>query len=250
MKYQHPRFLFRRYEILRHVIDGEIFLEIGSGKLELAQDLSTKFARGVLIDFNDTDTERIYNNLDEPIRKRLELHIADFLEIRFLAKFDCVVACEVLEHIEDDEFFLKQIYDAIKNNGQLLLSVPARQKYWSKDDEMVGHFRRYEKDELISKLSISGFSNIKVISYGFPFQNLIRYIRLAFALLEYSERKNWEKKKQTQKSAFLLRQNKYIDLLGFFINQYTFYPLCLFASLFNDLDLGEGYVVSAFKKQN
>jgi SAM-dependent methyltransferase len=249
MKYYHPRFLFRRYEIMRIVQKGECFLEIGPGNLGLAQDLLTKFRRGILIDFNSTDVQQIYDELEPDKKQRLDLIVADFSTYTgFNQKYDCFVACEVLEHIEDDRQFLQRAKDLIADDGQLIISVPARQKFWSVDDVIVGHYRRYEKQELYEKLAEAGYSQINIISYGFPFQNIIRLGRITLARFQYKEKANWEKKKQSQQSAFMVKRSSYTDMVGLFLNKYTIYPFCLVASLFNKMDLAEGYVVSAAKK--
>jgi cyclopropane fatty-acyl-phospholipid synthase-like methyltransferase len=234
---------------MRIVQRGECFLEIGPGDLGLALELSANFKTGTLMDFNISDVEKIYNALAETYKQRLKLIIADFSQYnQFESNFDCVVACEVLEHIEDDRLFLRRTNDLLADRGQLILSVPARQKFWSVDDVIVGHYRRYEKEELQEKLAEAGYSQIKIISYGFPFQNLIRLVRITLARLQYKEKASWEKKKQSQQSAFMIKKKSYINLISLFLNKYTIYPFCLVASLFNDKDLAEGYVVSAFKK--
>ncbi len=248
MKYYHPRFLFRRHEIMRIVQKGERFLEIGPGDLGLALELSANFKTGFLIDFNTSDVKRIYDALPETYKQKLKLIIADFSQYnQFESKFDCVVACEVLEHIEDDRLFLRRTYALLADEGQLILSVPARQKYWAVDDVIVGHYRRYEKQGLYEKLTEAGYSQIQIISYGFPFQNLVRFARIALAKFQYREKANWEKKRQSQQSAFMVKRKSHINLIGLFVNKYTLYPFCILASLFNNLDLAEGYVVSAAK---
>jgi SAM-dependent methyltransferase len=227
---------------------GPAFLEVGPGDLGLAQDLLAKFVNGVLIDFNETDVRKIYDELPLPDRQRLKLIIGDFSQYdRFESKFDCVVACEVAEHIEDDRSFLRRTNELLLDGGQLILSVPAHMKFWSVDDVIVGHYRRYEKLELQEKLMEAGYSQIEIVSYGFPFQNLVRLGRIALAKLQYGEKGNWEKKKQSQQSAFMVKRKAYINLVGLFLNKYTLYPFCLLSSLFNGMDLAEGYVVSAFK---
>jgi SAM-dependent methyltransferase len=248
MKYYHPRFLFRKYEIMHLVGKGERYLEIGPGDLGLALELTSRFTAGTLIDFNTTDVRQIYDELPAAYKQRLTLIIADFTQYDWLeSSFDCVVACEVLEHIENDRLFLRRTIDLVREGGQLILSVPARQKYWSVDDVIVGHYRRYEKQELYEKLTEAGYSQINIISYGFPFQNLIRLGRIALARLQYKEKGNWEKKKQSQQSAFMVKRKSYTNLIGLLLNKYTLYPFCVIASLFNNMDFAEGYVVSAIK---
>jgi SAM-dependent methyltransferase len=232
---------------MQRVKTGEQFLEIGPGNLALAQDLLAKFSKGTLIDFNTTDVQDIYNDLEKSVRERLHLIIADFSQYPFNQKFSCVVTCEVLEHIEDDRKFLQKTNELLADGGQLILSVPARMKFWSKDDEIVGHYRRYEKQELHNKLTEAGYSQINIIAYGFPFQNLVRLARISLARLQYKEKATWEKKKQSQQSAFMVKRKPYINLIALILNKYTLYPFNVIASLFNDKDWAEGYVVSAIK---
>jgi SAM-dependent methyltransferase len=234
---------------MRIVGKGECFLEVGPGDLGLALELISKFTTGTLIDFNTTDVKQIYDSLPETHKQKLKLIIADFSQYnQFESKFDCVVACEVMEHIENDWLFLKRTNALLVEGGQLILSVPAKQKFWSVDDVIVGHYRRYEKQELQEKLTKAGYSQINVISYGFPFQNLIRLGRIALARFQYKEKANWEKEKQSQQSAFMVKRRSYLNLIGLFVNKYTIYPFCVLTSLFNNMDLAEGYVVSARKQ--
>jgi SAM-dependent methyltransferase len=72
-------------------------------------------------------------------------------------KFDSCLLLDVLEHIENDGNFIKEIKKLLKINGQLVLSVPAHQFLFSPADEKSGHFRRYNYRDLEKKLVDSGF---------------------------------------------------------------------------------------------
>ena len=63
----------------------------------------------------------------------------------------------VLEHIEDDVEMLKQIYRILRPGGSLLLFVPALRFLFSRLDQEHGHFRRYEKRELETKVRQAEF---------------------------------------------------------------------------------------------
>lgn len=248
MRYAPPRFLFRLYEVMKNTRKGSNFLEIGPGNLMLAEELLAKFERGTLIDFNTTNVQEIYRSLPIDEKQRLKLIIGDFFEYgQFEEKFDCVVFCEVLEHVEDDGSFLKKVHSLLKDGGQLVMSVPSRQKYWSIHDEIVGHQRRYEKIELIKKLADAGFSQAKIVSYGYPFINFTRLARIALAKIQYREKSQWDKKMQTQQSSFNVKPSPILDWASLLVNKHTFLPLSLLASNFNELDLSDGYVASAIK---
>ncbi|MGD9661677.1 MAG: class I SAM-dependent methyltransferase [Porticoccaceae bacterium] len=70
---------------------------------------------------------------------------------------DAVYSINVLEHIEDDTAALKKIYAKLKPEGRLFIFVPAFQVLYSSMDKKVGHFRRYAKTDLITKVTDSGF---------------------------------------------------------------------------------------------
>lgn len=76
----------------------------------------------------------------------------------FKDKYDTVCMFDVLEHIEKDHRALNEIYNTIlKEDGKVILSVPAFKFLWSKHDEEHHHFRRYSKKEIEEKLKQAGF---------------------------------------------------------------------------------------------
>lgn len=72
-------------------------------------------------------------------------------------KFDTIVCINVLEHIEKDQQALSNIYKLLKEDGHLILLVPAHNFLFGRIDESIGHFRRYASKELIKKLEALGF---------------------------------------------------------------------------------------------
>lgn len=79
-------------------------------------------------------------------------------------RYDTVGAFDVLEHIRDDEGFLRACYRLLSPNGYLLLTVPASMSLWSPVDALSGHVRRYEYEELFNKLINAGF-RVKSLGY-------------------------------------------------------------------------------------
>lgn len=71
--------------------------------------------------------------------------------------FDTIVCINVLEHIKEDKQALRNLYKLLKDNGHLILLVPAHPFLFGKIDESVGHFRRYEKKDLTKNLKDIGF---------------------------------------------------------------------------------------------
>ena len=67
-------------------------------------------------------------------------------------------ASDVIEHTEEDQTVLRQIYQALKPGGLLLLTVPQHRWLWSPVDEHACHVRRYTAPELHDKVTQAGFS--------------------------------------------------------------------------------------------
>ena len=70
---------------------------------------------------------------------------------------DLIYSFNVLEHIETDTETMQNFYDILEQNGKLVLYVPALTFLFSSMDKKVGHYRRYEKQKLIDKLTKIGF---------------------------------------------------------------------------------------------
>jgi SAM-dependent methyltransferase len=82
--------------------------------------------------------------------------------------FDVAVCGEVLEHIPEDEPFLREIRQRLRPGGALVLSVPLDMRLWNEADVAAGHFRRYSKAEILVKLQAAGFRTERVIVWGWP----------------------------------------------------------------------------------
>ena len=102
--------------------------------------------------------------------------------------FDLVLALEVLEHIRDDAASLRQWHSWLKPGGHLLLSVPAHSSHWSATDEWAGHFRRYERHELLKLLGGQGFVAVAAECYGFPLANMLGPLRARYHARQLSRR--------------------------------------------------------------
>lgn len=71
--------------------------------------------------------------------------------------FDVICSFDVLEHIEHDEPALAILKKRLKPDGHLVLSVPAYQWMWGRQDVVNMHYRRYTQHDLVTRLSRNGF---------------------------------------------------------------------------------------------
>jgi SAM-dependent methyltransferase len=80
-------------------------------------------------------------------------------------QFDLIYTSNVLEHIEDDVATLKQLRAKLSPDGWIAIYVPAMMVLYSSMDTGLGHYRRYGRAELLSKLKAAGFE-VKVCRYA------------------------------------------------------------------------------------
>jgi ubiquinone/menaquinone biosynthesis C-methylase UbiE len=80
---------------------------------------------------------------------------------------DTILCSNVLEHIKNDELVLKKFYRLLPQKGKLILLVPALKILYNSFDKGLGHFRRYDRKELIQKLKGSHFSIYRLNYFNF-----------------------------------------------------------------------------------
>lgn len=244
MKYRAPRFLFRRHEVLRRLRPGISFLEIGAADLTLTRELLEQFENGLAVDFTD-DLHKSYEKLPSHSRHRLKVSNINVMTDPVPGGFDCVVACEVMEHIDDDQLFLEKIFASLRPGGQAVISVPAKQACWTIHDELVGHLRRYEKSSLAKLATRSGFTNVDIAAYGYPWINWLSHLRVWLARRTMTDRSDWDKERQTSMSNHRqiptwLSQS----LVPLLVNKATIYPFAFISRVFNQSDLSDGYILT------
>ena len=104
----------------------------------------------------------------------------DAREIPFKDEFDVIGAFDVLEHIDEDERVLQQLYRAVRPGGGIILTVPQHPFLWSQQDKAACHVRRYRKHELKKKVEAAGLKvkmTASFVSLLFPFMLLSRLCR-------------------------------------------------------------------------
>ncbi len=94
--------------------------------------------------------------------------------------FDLVTSLDVIEHVSEDEEYLKELYRVLAPGGYIILFTPAIQFLWSQLDVKSHHVRRYDKKMLASKFRNTKFvvKDIKYFNYlMFPPVLLIRLLQ-------------------------------------------------------------------------
>lgn len=70
--------------------------------------------------------------------------------------FDLVTAFDVIEHIDDDQLALREFVRVVRPGGGVAIAVPAYQWMWGRQDEVSGHYRRYNRRLLRERIEGAG----------------------------------------------------------------------------------------------
>jgi 2-polyprenyl-3-methyl-5-hydroxy-6-metoxy-1,4-benzoquinol methylase len=132
------------------LIEGKSVLDVGCGAGRLAKIL---LDQGHDVTVIDSDEKAI----EIAKKKGIVGFVADISSWETDAKFDCAVAADILEHIDDDRFAIKRIHAMLKTGGCLIVNVPAYKFLFGQHDVSLGHKRRYSNGELRAKLEEAGF---------------------------------------------------------------------------------------------
>jgi SAM-dependent methyltransferase len=107
------------------------------------------------------------------------------------SSFDLVCALDIIEHVDDDDGALSEVARTVKPGGAILMSVPLHAALWTSFDDFVGHKRRYEPSELLSKLAQHGLSVERSAVFGMQPRSS-RLVDLGmWWLLNHRERAMW-----------------------------------------------------------
>jgi hypothetical protein len=132
-------------------------LDAGSGDAYFAQRLAAELPdieKVVCYDTGYQANSRQQLGIDEP---RVEL----CTELP-AARFDLLLALDVLEHVDDDHGFLLGLVEShIEASGLVLLSVPAWSRLSSRHDRRMLHHRRYQPGQFRRLIDEAGLSIIR-----------------------------------------------------------------------------------------
>lgn len=153
-------------------------LEIGCGNGSVLAHLKQN---GVDIEGGDIFLEAL--KFSQQRVGSVNLYHLDVLALPFIDSFDIIGLFDVLEHIDEDERALREIGQALKSGGMLILTVPANKFLWGYFDAHSYHKRRYSKRELAAKLERNGFIIKKLTFFMFFLFPLLAAIRMAGNIL-------------------------------------------------------------------
>lgn len=151
-------------EIKRFLVNSKLILDAGCGGGDYVFILAQKYPHanieGIEIDHIN------YENCNQR-KSLLEIPNVTFIHQDLCEpfgneKYDLIYSVDVLEHIEEDDVVLKNMFLALRSGGQLLLHVPLVEKHIFKKIREIprqpDHVRDgYKEEGLLKKIKDSGF---------------------------------------------------------------------------------------------
>jgi glycosyltransferase involved in cell wall biosynthesis len=146
---------------------GQNVLEIGAGIGNLTQTLIPRQSY-CATDINPLYLKTIANlRSNKPYLRSAYLDVEDIAQFKTPEKpFDTVICLNVIEHVEDDRKAFSNIHSLLAPNGTAIVLVPQGKWLYGSFDEMLGHKRRYTRDELKQVAEASGFQVKTIISFN------------------------------------------------------------------------------------
>jgi len=129
-------------------------------------------------------------------RARGPLICARIENVSFTEPVDAIGLFDVIEHLENDEGLLRHASDQLAPGGVVVVTVPAMMSLWSSFDVMLGHKRRYSRQELISLFQRVNLDVVRVyhaFSFAAPLLWLQRRVLKARKKLPMESRRHFMK---------------------------------------------------------
>ena len=156
-RYQKNKLIYKIYEKYP-LLKDKFFLDI-CGMGEILTFLDKFKMKGWGIDLSERAVEIARGR----VSKNIKIKQQDFTKLR--KKFGLIIMGDILEHIKNDEFFIRKSYNLLDKDGYCLINIPAKQYLLGNWDIEVGHYRRYEKKEISYLLEKNGFKIIEFWCY-------------------------------------------------------------------------------------
>lgn len=157
------------YQEIISGLKGDI-LEVGSGIGTFSEKMIHDFpdSKITLTDISDSYVNKLQKKFsnDRISVCKLDLNQKSHYENIGYEKFNSIIAINVLEHVQNDEYALSQLYQMLKKNGVLILLVPLHKFLFNVIDEKVGHFRRYSEKDLKFKIKKTQFTIDKMFCFN------------------------------------------------------------------------------------
>lgn len=174
---------------------GERVLEIGAGIGNLTANLMPRTSY-FASDINPHYLDRLEKLKQTQPYLQVQYVDAAVAETYPPERFDTVVCLNVVEHLEHDVAALKNIRNSLEPNGHAIILVPNGPGLFGTLDTVLGHFRRYTREQILNVCQRAGFT----------VQTLLKFNRIGAPGW-------WWNGRVTRKKTFAMWQMKLLNFL-------------------------------------
>ncbi len=112
---------------------------------------------------------------------RADIHTLNLATFKPAEKYDLVLLLDVLEHVDDPAAFLRLALRLLKDEGTVIVTVPAFQSIWTGHDDLNHHRQRFTRKTFASVAERAGMKALGD-------QNLFQWSFAAKVLLRITEK--------------------------------------------------------------
>lgn len=136
-----------------------------------------------LADSSEIALKMASNALPEKVNR----YQIDLMSLGWKDEWDCAFLLDVIEHLPDDAEAIRQAGMALKPGGYLFITTPALQNFWSYNDVLAHHHRRYSANDFKALAISTGLQLCDTRYFMFLLSPLYWLSRLRFKALEMSK---------------------------------------------------------------
>jgi hypothetical protein len=156
-----------------------VILDIGCGDSFVMESIAEIYPKAKLIGVDTAFTPEIISQNNARLSTKNISFYYTISEVPKDIKADCILLMDVIEHIEKDIDFLKQVNETgfVTTYTKWFITVPAFQSLFCSHDVFLGHYRRYDNAMLMEHCKKGGLVKNEV---GYFFFSLLlpRYLQV------------------------------------------------------------------------
>ncbi len=170
------------YVIRKEAVENELKNESLDRVLEVGSGISPMATNVERIVYTDLSLSALYALKQE--HGNGFYVVADGTRLPFKQRmFSHVICSEVLEHIKDDGAAICELSRVLEWSGKLVVTFPHNKFYFSIDDRLVHHYRRYDLGEMIRKMSACGLLPLRIKKVLGPLEKITMIVVAVIYLL-------------------------------------------------------------------
>lgn len=128
---------------------------------------------------------------DSLLPRAIQRYQIDLMQLNMQEAWDAAFLLDVIEHIPDDLKVIQEASNSLKPGGYLFVTAPAFPQFWSYNDEMAKHLRRYRKSDFTKLACESGLTLCDARYFMFYLSPLylLSRVRFGFSSMSLAQKK-------------------------------------------------------------